>query len=48
MSTKLYIDGIIYSLQKEGGISILFNELIKRLPINYSTIGLENNVNIDL
>lgn len=47
MPTKLYIDGIIYSLQKKGGISILFNELIKRLPVNYCTIGIEDNININ-
>ena len=47
MTTKLYIDGIIYSLQKKGGISILFNEIITRLPKNFSTIGIEENINIE-
>ncbi|MBS6388221.1 MAG: glycosyltransferase family 4 protein [Enterobacter sp.] len=28
---SLFIDGIIYSLQKHGGISVYFNELLKRL-----------------
>lgn len=28
---SLYIDGIIYTLQKHGGISVYFNELLKRL-----------------
>lgn len=27
---KIFIDGIIYSLQKHGGISVYFNELIER------------------
>ena len=46
MSPKLYIDGIIYSLQKKGGITILFNELINRLPKNYCTVGIEDSINI--
>lgn len=28
---KIYLDGIIYSLQKYGGISVYFNELLKTL-----------------
>lgn len=31
----LFIDGIIYSLQKHGGISVLFGEIVKRLPQDY-------------
>lgn len=28
----IYYDGVIYNLQKGGGVSVLFNELIRRLP----------------
>ncbi len=36
----IFIDGIIFSLQKSGGISVLFNEIISRLPKeNYKLIG---------
>lgn len=42
MSTILY-DGIIYSLQGSGGISVLFNELITRLPSNiYKMVCFDN------
>jgi mannosyltransferase len=43
MNDTLYIDGIIYSLQKFGGISSVFNEIIRRLPPNYFKIGLYKN-----
>jgi mannosyltransferase len=42
---KLYIDGIIYSLQKHGGISTVFNELITRLPFDFYNLILYNNNN---
>ena len=28
----ILIDGIIYSLQRTGGITVLFNEIVSRLP----------------
>lgn len=31
----IFIDGIIFSLQKHGGISVVFVELLKRLDCNY-------------
>jgi mannosyltransferase len=44
---KLFIDGIIYSLQKHGGISTVFNELIKRLPYDYYNLILYNKNNFN-
>ncbi len=40
---SLFIDGIIYSIQKYGGISTVFNELLKRLPDYFYELGLFNN-----
>ena len=45
---KLLIDGIIYSLQKEGGISTVFNEIIKRLPKDYFLLSLYKKNNFKL
>ncbi|WP_046483508.1 glycosyltransferase family 4 protein [Pseudomonas veronii] len=30
----ILFDGVIYNLQSSGGISVLFNELLSRLPVN--------------
>jgi mannosyltransferase len=50
LEKKLFIDGIIYSLQTNGGISTLFNELIKRLPLDFYHLSLykNNNFNINI
>lgn len=42
----LHIDGIIYSLQRYGGITVCFNELISRLKKNTADfeIGLHNDL----
>lgn len=45
----LYIDGIIYSLQSSGGISIYFSEIIKRLELsgkkfNVCNVGMGNHI----
>lgn len=37
---KIYIDGIIYSLQKSGGISIYFDELLKTLSTSQHDVKL--------
>ncbi len=44
--SRLFIDGIIYSLQQFGGISVLFNELIDRLPQKFVTIGVLENTHL--
>ncbi|MDT9001257.1 glycosyltransferase family 1 protein [Paucibacter sp. APW11] len=38
--TTLHIDGIIYSLQRQGGISVYFNELLARLWRDKSALTL--------
>ena len=43
----IFFDGIIESLQKNGGVSVVFKELIKNLPqdlrFKYSTFGIESS-----
>jgi mannosyltransferase len=36
----IYIDGVVFSLQSNGGISVLFRELISRLPRDIYRLGL--------
>ncbi len=36
----VFYDGIIYSLQSGGGISVLFNELISRMPVGSYELNL--------
>lgn len=38
---RLHIDGIIFSLQRYGGISVYFRELLRRLPSGQVTLTLE-------
>ncbi|OGP64590.1 MAG: hypothetical protein A3K22_06425 [Deltaproteobacteria bacterium RBG_16_42_7] len=39
----ILFDGIIFNLQRSGGISILFNEIFSRLPVNsYELIGFQH------
>jgi mannosyltransferase len=43
---KLHIDGIIFSLQKHGGISVYFRELLNY--INIHGVDIEANVSLEL
>ena len=46
---KIFFDGIIYSLQKTGGISVYFNELLSRLDRDkYDYLLSFYNVNIQI
>ncbi|WP_339518640.1 glycosyltransferase family 1 protein [Pseudomonas proteolytica] len=36
----LHLDGVIYSLQQTGGISVLFDEILKRLPEEKYTLDI--------
>jgi mannosyltransferase len=42
----IYFDGIIYKLQKGGGISILFDEIISRLPQSDYTLNVPERLTI--
>lgn len=38
---RLHIDGIIFSLQRYGGISVYFRELLRRMPSGQTVLTLE-------
>lgn len=38
---RLHIDGIIFSLQRYGGISVYFRELLQRMPADQAVLTLE-------